>query len=328
MNRFLRMLIVLVLLSAIAYGGYYLYEKGKLDAVVPDGNDSGKNGNNYADIKDFEDCLAGGYAILEMYPRQCQLPNGKKFTEVVDMSDLIVVTSPRENEAVKSPLRITGEARGSWFFEASFPIKIYDENGAILGTAVAEALTDWMTDDFVPFQATLNFDAPAQGEGFIIFENDNPSGLPENAKSMKLPITFLRNAEKRTVSLFYYDGKIDKDAKGNIKCSEGGLREFKREIAGSNFIIKDTIKLLLKGELTKEEKTAELTPMFPLSGVELANASMDNNDVLTLTFNDPKNQLSGGSCRVGILRMEIEKTALQFEEVESVKFIPSTLFQP
>lgn len=322
------MLIVLVLLSAIAYGGYYLYEKGRSDAVVPDGNDSDKNGDKYADIKDFEDCLAGNFTILETYPRQCQLPNGKKFTEEVDMSDLIVVTSPRENEAVKSPLKITGEARGSWFFEASFPIKIYDENGAVLGTAVAEALTDWMTDSFVPFEATLNFDAPAAGDGFIIFENDNPSGLPENAKSMKLPITFPRNAEKRTVSLFYYDSKKDKDAKGGVNCSENGLTEFKRDITGSNFIIKDTIKLLLRAELTKEEKTPELTPLFPLSGVELTDVSLDNNDVLTLSFNDPKNQLSGGSCRVGILRMEIEKTALQFEEVESVRFIPTTLFQP
>ncbi|MCK4428917.1 MAG: hypothetical protein KAU95_00970 [Candidatus Aenigmarchaeota archaeon] len=33
------------------------------------------------EIDSFEECVKAGYPILESYPRQCQMPNGKTFTE-------------------------------------------------------------------------------------------------------------------------------------------------------------------------------------------------------------------------------------------------------
>jgi hypothetical protein len=61
---------------------------------------------------------------------------------------------------------------------------------------------------------------------------------------------------------------------------------------------------------------------FALVSSELAGGT------LMLTFDDPQNKTSGGSCRVSILRAQIEATAKQFPGVNEVRFVPAELFQP
>lgn len=129
------------------------------------------------------------------------------------------------------------------------------------------------------------------------------------------------------VKLYYYNPTLDQDADGNILCSKAGLQAVEREIPLTDNYIEDTILLLLKGELTAEEKTAGLTTEYPLEGLILENSTLENG-LLTLEFSDPNNKTGGGSCRVGILWFQIEETAKQFSEVENVKFKPEELFQP
>jgi len=57
----------------------------------------------------FRECALLGYPILESYPRQCRIPNGKSFTEEVEQTpdnknDLIKLDTPLPNETVKSPI--------------------------------------------------------------------------------------------------------------------------------------------------------------------------------------------------------------------------------
>jgi uncharacterized protein YneF (UPF0154 family) len=111
-------------------------------------------------------------------------------------ADLIHVSIPLPNVLVQSPLVVKGEARGNWYFEASFPVKIFDANGKQLGTVAAQAQGDWMTTDFVPFQATLIFDTPTTETGSVVFMKDNPSGLPQNDASVSIPVYFLATASK------------------------------------------------------------------------------------------------------------------------------------
>lgn len=142
----------------------------------------------------FEECVARGYPVLESYPRQCKTPDGKTYAEDIgnelEKQDLIRISVPRPNTPIKSPLLIQGEARGYWYFEASFPIKLFDTNGKLLGTALAQAKSDWMTENFVPFEALLEFEAPTTNKGNLILEKDNPSGLPENADELRVPVNF------------------------------------------------------------------------------------------------------------------------------------------
>ncbi len=141
-------------------------------------------------VTNFEECAAAGNSVMESYPRQCRAA-GKTFTEIIPVgSDKILVGSPLPGALVKSPLKITGQARGTWYFEASFPIKLFDDQGRLLIAVPAQAQGDWMTEEFVPFEATLEFTAPQSETGKLVLEKDNPSGLPENADSISFPVRF------------------------------------------------------------------------------------------------------------------------------------------
>lgn len=118
-------------------------------------------------------------------------------SEVVDKTDLISVSAPQEGASVASPLTITGEARGYWFFEASFPVVLVDWDGRIIAEHYATAEGDWMTENFVPFTATLEFESPYHtgdpefmSRGALILKKDNPSGLPEHDDALEIPIRF------------------------------------------------------------------------------------------------------------------------------------------
>lgn len=108
---------------------------------------------------------------------------------------LIRVFSPIANTEVTSPLLILGEARGFWFFEASFPVFLVDWDGRIIAQGIATAQDEWMTEDFVPFTAKLEFQKPEfigdfSKHGALIFKKDNPSGLPKHDDALEMPVIF------------------------------------------------------------------------------------------------------------------------------------------
>ncbi len=109
-------------------------------------------------------------------------------------TDMIEIDAPLPQALISSPLTITGKARGTWFFEASFPVKLVDANGHELSAVGAQAQGDWMTEDFVPFKAIIIFPKSTTPTGAIILEKDNPSGLPANAGEVRIPVRFSGSA--------------------------------------------------------------------------------------------------------------------------------------
>ncbi len=106
-------------------------------------------------------------------------------------ADLIVLTSPAPGATVASPLILTGTARGYWYFEASFPVELRDAKGEIIALVPAEAQSEWMTEEFVPFRAELHFSPQPQGSrGTLRLKKDNPSGDPERDDELVVPVTF------------------------------------------------------------------------------------------------------------------------------------------
>jgi hypothetical protein len=105
------------------------------------------------------------------------------------LNDKIIVDLPRPNQKVQSPIHLSGRARGTWFFEASFPILIVDEKGNTISQGQAQAKGDWMTTDFVPFEANLEYSlGTTTGVSTLILKKDNPSGDPEKDESIQVPI--------------------------------------------------------------------------------------------------------------------------------------------
>lgn len=110
------------------------------------------------------------------------------------MAELIVVETPQPHDIVSSPLEVKGKARGFWFFEADFPVKLLDENSKEIGAAIARAQGEWMTEDFVAFRATLEFSAGTSTKGTLLLIKDNPSGLPEHDNQLEIPLRFAEDA--------------------------------------------------------------------------------------------------------------------------------------
>jgi hypothetical protein len=120
-----------------------------------------------------------------------------EFTPCPDntMKDKIIVSSPKFNQEIASPVSVSGQARGDWFFEGTFPVEVYDSNGKLLGLGPAtfmpkNASDTWMTDNFVDFKGKIKFSEPATTSGYVLFKKDNPSGNPAMDESLRLDVKF------------------------------------------------------------------------------------------------------------------------------------------
>lgn len=99
---------------------------------------------------------------------------------------------PQDGGQVSSPLQITGEARGNWFFEATFPVVLTNWDGLIIAEGFATAEGDWMTEEFVPFSAEITFssDTAVSNRGSLILQKANASGLPEHDDAYEITVFF------------------------------------------------------------------------------------------------------------------------------------------
>jgi len=100
----------------------------------------------------------------------------------------VKVYNPIGNSQLASPVIVMGEVPGNWSFEASFPVKLLDAKGNVIAQAPAQLLGDWMTDKPVPFTLKLTFANTSSGDGTLLLQKDNPSGLEANDDSVSIPI--------------------------------------------------------------------------------------------------------------------------------------------
>ncbi|PJE64544.1 MAG: hypothetical protein COU90_01750 [Candidatus Ryanbacteria bacterium CG10_big_fil_rev_8_21_14_0_10_43_42] len=177
--------IIIIILVVAGFG--VAWKVTKKEAAIPD-----------SIVTNFEECVAAGNLVMESYPRRCRNA-GETYTEHIgnelEKADLIRINSPRPNQSIESPLTIIGEARGSWFFEASFPVFLTDWDGRIIAQGIATAEGEWMTTDFVPFKAVLVFTVDENvysTRGTLILQKDNPSGLPEHDDALEIPVVFVK----------------------------------------------------------------------------------------------------------------------------------------
>ncbi len=114
-----------------------------------------------------------------------------------DLAKGIIVTSPQAYATIKSPLTITGKAKGAWFFEGVFGVKLRYGGSRYVASGQVRAIGNWMTSDYVNFEAVLEFDRPIfitenvnNNYGELVLNNANPSDLPENALEFSIPVIF------------------------------------------------------------------------------------------------------------------------------------------
>ena len=114
----------------------------------------------------------------------------KEDNEADALSDQIIVSTPLPDQLITSPLIITGKARGTWFFEATFPVSLLDSNGNVLALHYAATEEEWMTEDFISFTATIEFEDPETATGFLMLDKNNPSDIREYDAQLVIPVRF------------------------------------------------------------------------------------------------------------------------------------------
>src|SRR5258708_31511018 len=58
----------------------------------------------------------------------------------------VKVTLPGANDIITSPVSVVGTVTGGgWLFEASFPVKVLDGDGTVLGQSTAQAGGEWVS---------------------------------------------------------------------------------------------------------------------------------------------------------------------------------------
>lgn len=173
------------------YAGNYLGEEDLITGWLKDGKASGRPADILIQpggtIFISDDSAGVIYKIIYRRPDYSKM----------ETYDLIRNVNIKESSAISSPVKITGEARGFWYFEASFPVRLLDGNGKEIAVKPAQAKSDpadggagWMTENFVPFEAELEFSKPATKNGFLVLQKDNPSGLPEHDRELRIPVRF------------------------------------------------------------------------------------------------------------------------------------------
>jgi len=114
-------------------------------------------------------------------------PQGPSTTYTNATTDNIVVSTPLPGSTVGSEFTVSGNARGTWYFEASFPVKVLGANGQELVQLPAQATEDWMTENFVPFSVKVTV-PNYSGAATLVLHKDNPSGEAKFDASVSIPI--------------------------------------------------------------------------------------------------------------------------------------------
>ncbi len=112
----------------------------------------------------------------------------KNSNGVTFIDDLIKLKSPKKNDVISSPVVINGDARGVWYFEGVFPVRLESDGGKIIAETYATALGDWMTNDYVPFELSVAFDVTTATSGRLVLTSGSTS--VSNKNEMVIPVLF------------------------------------------------------------------------------------------------------------------------------------------
>lgn len=257
--------------------------------------------------------ILGGLIFIILPPKTVLAPvpntNQIELEPVDDKSDFIKVTKPLANSSISSPVEISGQARGTWFFEGSFPIIIMDANDLIIGQGIATSSEEWMTENFIPFNATVYFERPETVSGKFILKKDNPSGLKEKDDQLILPIQFDQN--NMTVKVYFTTANTGGEE--DFDCRY--LEAIAKEVPYSSNVARAAIERLLKGPSSEDKANGFATSINP--NVKVNSLTIDSG-IARVDFNQQLEYQVGGSCRVSSINEQITKTLKQFDEVQSV----------
>jgi len=262
-----------------------------------------------------------GNPSAAMPTNSCGDKPAQVFTTIKGNSDIIKITKPLPQAVISSPLEIEGSARGTWYFEASFPIKLLDDKRQEIASGIAQAQSDWMTENFVAFKAKIDFAVAADTNAILVLMKDNPSDLRQYDDQLEIPI-YLQGIETMVIKLFFNNSKMDPE----FSCNK--VFAVEREIPKTTAVARASLEELFKGP-TEAEKAAGYFSAIP-GGSKLNYLTITNGEAKA-DFNTTI-ESGGGSCSMAARTAQIRETIKQFSTVKTVKLSvegrTEDIFQP
>lgn len=214
----------------------------------------------------------------------------------------IRINSPRADEVLSLPIRISGEAR---VFENQLQYRLTECDGNELrrGIVTAESLDMGL---FGPFEVVMDSIPDPVGEyGCIeVFSTSPKDGSEINL--VQTPIRF-DVSKARRVNVF-----LSKDETGE-DCQT--VFPVVRLASSTPAIAHVTLEELLRGPTTLEKQQGYQTSIN--AGVSIQKLVIQDG-VARVDFDAQLEEAVGGSCRVSVIRNQIIKTLMQFPTVKKV----------
>lgn len=238
------------------------------------------------------------------------IKNNSPIVATLNNDNLFRLSSPSSGSAVTSPLTLTGEARGTWFFEGSFPVKLEEVNGNLITSTIATSGDDWMTEEFIPFLANLAFSVATDTEAIIVFQKDNPSDIRANDREVRIPVILKATTqEQMTVKAFFTNTILDPE----VTCQK--VFAVDRQVAKTTGVARSALEELLKGVNESEKSKGYVSNLN--TGITIKSLRIENK-IAYVDFDKKIEEGIGGSCRTSAIRAQIIKTLQQFPTIKDV----------
>jgi hypothetical protein len=224
----------------------------------------------------------------------------------------IGITSPKVNEEISSPLKITGTVNGNGWggFEGQVgTVKLLDDKGNQIGMAILTAITDWMSPP-IGFQTYLQFSSDRDQAGKLVFTNENPSGLPNKNREFIMPVKIKKGSgEIMKVKAYFNNNIMDQE----ISCNK--VFAIERDVPKTTAVARAALDQLLIGLTNAEKDSGFFTSIN--SGVKIQSLTIENGTA-KVDFDEQLERGVGGSCKVSAIRAQITETLEQFSTVKNV----------
>jgi hypothetical protein len=221
---------------------------------------------------------------------------------ICDEQNFICVSAPKENAVIDNPVVISGTAIA---FEGTFSWELKDGAGTIIDQGFS--MTD-ASDIGKPgaFEIRAFWDTlPTTTDGvFTAFESSAKDGSATHV--VRVPVRFMKKTTMKQNVYFLSEKAAQTD------CTQ--VESSQITIPNSTRPAEATLRALLA--IDSSDTPAGFTTSIP-DRTRLLSLTLTNG-VAHLVFDNGLERDGGGSCRVGAIRAQIEKTLTQFPSIRSV----------
>ncbi len=240
---------------------------------------------------------------------QKALPNQKQTDNQPFPKQEARVSFPLPNEEVGETIYVTGIARG-WYFEGDFPVRLFNVQGKELASKWATAQLDWMTQEFVPFLATLNYSINSPQKAKLVLEEDDPADLPgTEVDSIEIPIEL--QPGKKSILLYFASSHTPNHI---AHCDK--VYPAARSVASTPAIARSALEKLLAGPSQKERELGYFSAIS--EGVKINQLDISGKTARVDFSEEILNMETGATCEKTLIKTQITETLKQFSTVEDV----------